>query len=210
MTRTTPPPHPWWSPHHRGLSRCRIRWDLPEASSSPWDPVGSASSVVVPVGSASRPLPVGYLPAVPGNSAALPGLAPITPMSTAASTSDNGSRHPRSDRAPSTRAGATKFVVRRPSVPLFHLPSSVAGAARPMGVHCIVTPHAVQIGHQAGLLFVVVATCHSDFLVILYFTRLGAAHGCIVCSSLDRSGGSHGPPLPTASPFPAAYCKHGE
>ena len=40
------------------------------------------------------------------------------------------------------------------------------------------------------------------FLVILYFTRLGAAHGCIVCSSLDRSGGSHGPPLPTASPFP--------
>ncbi|XP_044409526.1 uncharacterized protein [Triticum aestivum] len=100
------------------------------------------------MGSASRPLPVGYLPAVPGNSAALPGPAPITPMSTAASISDNGSRHPRSDRAPSTRAGAAKFVVRRPSVPLFHLPSSIAGAARPMGVHCIVTPHAVQIGHQ--------------------------------------------------------------
>ncbi|XBI89990.1 hypothetical protein VPH35_027715 [Triticum aestivum] len=117
-------------------------------------------------------------------------------MSTAASTFDDGSRHPRLDRAPSTRAGTAKFVVRRPSVPLFHLPSSVAGSARPMGMHCTVTPHAVQIGHQAGLLFVVVATCHP--------------HGCIVCSSLDRFGGSHGPPLPTASPFPAAYCKHGE
>ena len=58
LTRTIPPPpHPWWSPHHRGLSRCRIRWDPPQASSSPWDPVGSASSVVVIVGSGGICLP---------------------------------------------------------------------------------------------------------------------------------------------------------
>ncbi|XBJ16065.1 hypothetical protein VPH35_007787 [Triticum aestivum] len=100
-------------------------------------------------------------------------------MSTAASTSDNGSRHPRSDHAPSTRAGAPSSWFAAPLSPssTFHPP---------------------------------LLEQHGPWAFILYFTRLGAAHGCIVCSSLDRSGGSHGPPLPTASPFPAAYCKHGE
>ncbi|KAF7005097.1 hypothetical protein CFC21_020244 [Triticum aestivum] len=131
-------------------------------------------------------------------------------MSASASTSDDGSRLPRSGRAPSTRAGAAEFLGRRPSVPLFHLPSSVAGAARPWACSALRLLVQCRSGIRQDCSFVVVATCHSDFLVILYFTRLG-------CSSrahpMQRAGPIwrfHGPPLPTASPFPAAYCKHGE
>ncbi|KAM3255727.1 hypothetical protein ACQJBY_048735 [Aegilops geniculata] len=154
LTRTTPPPpHPWWSYHHRDLSRCRIWWDPPPASSSSWDPVGSASSVVVLVGSAPAPSPF-------TTSLRCRGPPPRCQL-------------PRSGRAPSTRAGAAKFVGRRPSVPLFHLPSSVAGAARPWACSALRLLVQCRSGIRQDCSFVVVATCHSDFLVILYFTRLG-------------------------------------
>ncbi|XBI44502.1 hypothetical protein VPH35_109126 [Triticum aestivum] len=102
-------------------------------------------------------------------------------MNAAASASDDGSRHPRLDRAPSTLVGAAKFMVCRPCAPLFHLPSSIAGAAWPWA--CSALRPLVQC-------------------------RSGIRQDCN--SSLDRYGGSHGLPLPTASPFPTAYCKHGE
>ncbi|XBJ24102.1 hypothetical protein VPH35_002055 [Triticum aestivum] len=120
-------------------------------------------------------------------------------MSAAASTSHDGSRHPRSDRAPSTRAGAAKLVGRRPSVPLFYLPSSIAGAARPWACSALRLLVQCRSGIRQDCSFVVVATCQSDFFSHFVFH-----------SSLGLSGGSHGPPLPTASPFPAAYYKHGE
>uniref|UniRef100_A0A8R7NXD6 Uncharacterized protein n=1 Tax=Triticum urartu TaxID=4572 RepID=A0A8R7NXD6_TRIUA len=96
-------------------------------------------------------------------------------MSASASTSDDGSRLSRSGRAPGTRAGAAEFLGHRPSVPLFHLPSSVAGAARPWACSALRLLVQCRSGIRQDCSFVVVATCHSDFLVILYFTRLGCS-----------------------------------